>query len=225
MNKNFTIDVTNDINNFIEDTQKNYIKYCNYPQILKVNENDRIPLLVYIWKNNTLINLIKKVQEKFPQYDYTILNYICNIENARITNYCHMQRYLKDFKNRGIANFVQYYTSEESQSFYNKNYKKNQKWARLVHIEDMVHATNIFKRNDNSFSNYIYSTPIISCDDKNIDKIFLFKNGNYIEMGISEFKTYCEQKNIIYPLWLPPEENKVRIQKRLELMKKINKSK
>ena len=203
------IDVTDKINLFIEKMKTEYKEICIYPELQGIDEQDRFPLLECIYRNSLRIGFAKFIKDsKFPQYDSELLDYICAIESARVTDFIRMKNAIeeqkvflriRDFKNplkNKKKGFVFVVNRPGNPDF------KPDNILRLVKVEDMVKATFVYKDNKTKrIYYYMYSSPQNKIQDaEGIEKLFVFIKDKYVLMTTKEFDAYCEENNFENPL-------------------------
>ena len=218
---NIGIDVSDKVADFRKYMETNYNEICKYPEFDLIKEEDKISLLNSIWDKWSLVGdkPIKQIAAQYPQYEYSNLEIIYAIESGRVTDYCHMQTAHNDLQKRGWADFVEYYIADES--FEDKSKGEIRKdWIRLVKIEDMVKCSNIYIKPNGKYCHYIFKYIMGTINGtRYLKNVYLYSNGEYIKMTPKEFKQYCKENDLIYPLWLPPKEAKEAGAKMLATMK------
>lgn len=187
------IDVTEEMDLIIEFLVNNYKIFCNYKQILEIEEKDRLELMRYIWEHWDVRINYKKLAEKFPQYRSSLLQDISLIETMRRYTFYKVQ----EFKDRGWDKEPLIKISGFDYTFLNSDVKFCTintmidvcDWS-IEHFEE-DHTGCCFLEMPCSIFNIL--------DDKLPEKIFLFKNKNFEEVSLKELKQFCKENNYEYP--------------------------
>lgn len=197
------IDASSEMNAIFNDLIKNYKDYCNYDEILRINEKDRLPILQFIWSkwmvHGRSIELDLKYQ--YEQYDFKDIQIITLKEHKRI-----MAIYkAESFKNMGIY-FVEYYSDAE-RNYFRMHPKEHKNWIRLCAVDDIPKVMDVWYCEDGHIDKYTFdfkAPPLFCIVEKRkhiifppgIDYVEFWRNGKINKMAIEDFYEFCEENNI-----------------------------
>lgn len=198
------IDGSKEIGIIINDLKNSYQKFTQYDEFLRIDESDRLQLLQDVWDNFDFVNADKKIIKKYPQYNENDLELITHKEKQRITTIHRMNRYIE-----AKEQFLEIYSNKERNEQYKDYPKINKKVIKLCYPKDMPKLFNVWRNEDGRIERYNFNG-VSDKDTRYTKEIYLFQNSDYIKMSVSEFKEFCKQNNLIYPLWLPPKEREDR---------------
>ena len=165
---------------------KHYLEYCNYEEILKINEEDRLPLMQLIWQHWGKRGVKKKIKEKYPQYKKADTDFICIKENARIYAYYHWIEHQKNYGCSGVLIKIGLYDD----------------WrTRFCDIKDEINVFNTWEDEFEITQNSLLVFPYGRYDTIKLETeyIYFWRNGEYIKMTPEEFKKFCKVNNYDYP--------------------------
>ena len=75
----------------------NYQDFITYPAIQQIADEDRLPLMQYIWKHWDNRIDYEKLYAKYSQYNKEILNRIEKVESARCHMYLKCQEFMEEY--------------------------------------------------------------------------------------------------------------------------------
>ncbi len=185
-NKNsvYIINSENEMKDICEYLSRNYKDFCIYPQILRINENERLPILQYIWKDWENYGTQKRIIEKYSQYSKKDLRYICRIEQARIYTYYHWQEDKKNFGKSNVLIKIRLYED----------------WrTRFCDISDEINVFNSWLNIEEVTHNSMRVCSSIIQEKLQTEYIYFWRNGDYLKMTPPEFKIFCQKNNYAYP--------------------------
>lgn len=182
------IDVTNEMNEIFTYLAANYQSFCNYPQIKKIKENDRLKIMKYMWKHwDTRIN-DKEMREEFPEYDKELLNEIRDVEENRCYTYFKVQEFKEHQWEKESLIKIGYLPYEYGTA------------VGICTIDSMVNVYRWYLQKYNieeQFPNYLEMpenwSDIPEC------KIYLFKDNDFQQVTLKELKSFCKKNKYKYP--------------------------
>lgn len=181
-----TIDVTEELKIAFKEAINDWQSFLNYDEILRIDENDRLPLLKFIWSNGTrrseyIYDDLRFVE--FPQYNSQDLRLIAHIESFRINTYLKKNKWKE-----GGCIFVRYYSNRDASE---KNI------IRLCHINDMPFVLKEW-HTENGYTDWYYFSPIITniYKDNSIEKIYYWSCGKELEFNKEMFKNFIALSNV-----------------------------
>lgn len=197
------IDISDEMNNIIQDRLNNFEKYLNYDEILHIKEEDRLPLLQYIWGNwylhsSSIFDTLKFV---FFEYDSKDIEIIVMKEHKKLIATFKA----KNYKDKGV-DFLEYYSNEERHNS-NANSKEVKNWIRICYVEDMPNITDAWFIDEKHIDKYTFLITMPNLysrlnNRKSItlkqqpEFVELWLNGKINKMSTEEFYEYCEENNI-----------------------------
>ena len=87
------IDAGNEIDEEIAKLIDNFSEFCNYKELLKIEEKDRLPICRYIWNDWGYRGTEKDLRKKYPQYDKDLIYDITIIEQNRLHTHYKMREF------------------------------------------------------------------------------------------------------------------------------------
>lgn len=197
--ENPVIDVSSEMNVIINDLIKHYQDYCNYDEILRISEKDRLPILQYIWSKWTVhsSSIEKDLKYTYPQYDFKDIRLITHKEHKRIVN-LHKQKQAIEMFESGNKNcfFLQPFTTFSSNEERNRNANKN-----ICLIYDIHKISDVWINSKGYLDYYFFGV----CTGKiNPDALKYYKfwvNGDIKHLTEQEFLEWCKGYGIDYPLY------------------------
>lgn len=197
------IDVSDDMDIIIKELTKHYKNVCNYDEILRINEKDRLPILQYIWNKWAVhgSSIEKDLINKYPQYYSKDISLIAFKEHKRIMS-VHKA---KQFKELGVY-FVEYYSDAE-RNHYRMHPEEHKNWIRLCTVDDIPKVMDVWYCEDGHIDKYSFdfkAPPLFCIVEKRkhiifppgIDYVEFWRNGKINKMAIEDFYEFCEENNI-----------------------------
>lgn len=190
-NKQITvIDVSDEMDRVFNYLTTNFEKWCNYPQILQIDAEDRLHVMQYMWNHWDIRINEKKMCQEFNQYDKELLNEIRDVEENRRYTFFKMQ----EFKERGW----------EREPLVKTGWMPYEYGTALgiCTIESMPYVFEWYLSKYNTeeqFPNYLeMPSDCFAAEIPNYD-IYLFKNNDFHKVTSQELKIFCKENRYSYP--------------------------
>ena len=185
------IDVSDEMDEEITKLVNSFSEFCNYKELLKIEEKDRLPICKYIWANWDGRGTEKNLKKNYPQYDKDLIDDITIIEQSRLDTYYKMREF------RELCNDSQ--PSLVKCGFAPYPYSTG---IILCTIEGMIDIFNWYLQQyeeEGSFPNYLLM-PAVYFKEKLPDcHIYLLENNDLKKVTPQELKQFCKQNNCNYP--------------------------
>ena len=177
------IDATKEMNAVCKYLASHYLEYCNYDEILNIEEKDRLPIMKYIWQHWETRNVEKNIIKKYPEYDEEDLEFIVQRETNRVYIYYHWQEHKKNWKDSKIL--AKIHLSSD--------------WrTRLCSIKDEIE---VFNYHIDEEAHICFTVMPSSYTTLQTEYVYFWQNGEYLKFTPSEFKKFCKANKFIYPFY------------------------
>lgn len=211
----FVIDASSEMNAIIKDLTRNYKDYCNYDEILRINEKDRLPILQYIWSKWAVHSsgIEKDLKYTFPQYDLKDIRLITHKEHIRINTVYKQQKAIEMFEGGSqdcllLQPFATFSCSEEENQWRmelgdNPSYEDLHKnFSRhLCLIYDMQRISNVWYNPKGYIDSYFFGIFTDKIKPKDLGYYKFWINGEIKQLNEAEFLEWCKSYGIDYPLY------------------------
>lgn len=196
-NKVPTIDCTNEYNLAFNYLTENWLKYTRYEEFLSLDENDRFPILTFIYEcfNYHPSIIAKNLAKKYPQYEKKLLHFISWIESARIMRKVHNIRN----KERGTRYY--YITSHQENAELNNT---------IISIDDTDKINECWINDQGVWCRYFYTELFFTLDNyqKDLSIIKIFHNDKLHIFKRKDFIKYCEENGLNIKLRKTPQSKR-----------------
>lgn len=212
---NLIIDVSSEMNAIIKNLTRNYKDYCNYQEILHIDEKDRLPILQYIWSKWMVhgSNIEKDLKYTYPQYDFNDIRLITYKEHKRINTIYKQQKAIEMFEDGSkdcllLQPFATFSCSEEENQW-RKELKSNPSYEdlrknfsrHLCLIYDMYKISDTWYRADGIIDSYRFGVFTDKIKPQDLKHYKFWINGELKQLNETEFLEWCKSYGIDYPLY------------------------
>lgn len=211
------IDASSEMNAIIKDLTRNYKDYCNYDEILRINEKDRLPILQYIWSKWAFhgSSIEKDLKYTYPQYDFKDIRLITYKESDRLISIYKQQEAIKSFESVGknciwIQPFATFSSCEEENSKRKpydsyidyKDYREKTKYDKnLCLIYDVHKISDVWYHPKGHIDSYFFGVLTDKIKPQDLKYYKFWVNGEIKQLNEQEFLNWCKSYNIDYPLY------------------------
>lgn len=185
------IDVGVEMDGEIAKLVERFSEFCNYKELLKIEEKDRFPICKYIWENWEYRGTEKKLRKNYPQYDKDLLYDITIIEQNRLHIYYKMREFkeLYDDLQPSLVNcgFAPYPYSTG---------------VILCTIDSMIDIFNWYLQQYEevgSFPNYLLTLSGPFKENFPDCNVYMLENNDLKKVTPQELKQFCKKNNYKYP--------------------------
>ena len=185
------IDVSDEANKIIVYLTKNYQNFCNYPQILQINEADRLEILSHIWGAWDLHLSEKDFKTKFSKYDSYLLNQIYLVESGRFGAYLQKEEIKENNCHKKLIEISDFNTYE---------YDKYCLWKDIINVSE-----HYIQQAANDSEEDIYRIPVPNFIPKpgeyfkeELDYAYIWIDNKFVKMNEKEIERFCSENKIEY---------------------------
>lgn len=164
---------------------ENWQDYITYPAIQQIKEEDRLPLMQYIWKHWSLRIDFKKLYAKYPQYSQEIIDRVEKVEAARFHMYFKHQEFWNNYLENNTKTLIEVMPVSGTGKYY------------FCLLQDMYDVFDYYIKSTEDyefshFPNYLAHWGYIS-EDK---EIFFFANDKFIQIDKKRLLKLCKDVGI-----------------------------
>ena len=185
------IDVSDEANKIIVYLTKNYQNFCNYPQILQINEADRLEILSHIWGAWDLHLSEKDFKTKFSKYDSYLLNQIYLVESGRFGAYLQKEEIKENNCHKKLIEINDFNTYE---------YNKYCLWKDIINVSEYY----ILQTTKNPEED-IHRIPVPNFIPKpggyfkeELDYAYIWIDNKFVKLNEKEIERFCYENKIKY---------------------------
>lgn len=185
------IDATKEMNNVINYLEQHYETFCNYKEILQINEVDRLPMLKWMWKKWEYHISEKSLKKKFSKYNIDLIFRIFLIENGRVHAFYKQQEFTNmwnDSKNKPLV-WVYYC-----------DYMQHQYICRIEDIPLVYnYVINNWEEDDDVIPDFFLAPKDMFLEECKYDILYVWGVDSFNGMPPEQLKKYCKKANLAYP--------------------------
>lgn len=212
---NITIDSSSEMNRIMQHLIKRYKDYCNYDEILHIDEKDRLPILKYIW-NKWMVHgssIEKDLKYTYQQYDFKDIRLIANKEHNRMNAIYKQQKAIEMFEDGSkdcllLQPFATFSCCEEENQWRmelgdNPSYENLHKnFSRhLCLIYDMHKISDTWYRTNGVIDHYFFGVFTDKIKPQDLKHYKFWVNGELKQLNETEFLKWCKRYGIDYPIY------------------------
>lgn len=193
------IDASNDMNDITKDLIKNYKSYCNYDEILRINEKDRLPILQFIWSKWMVhgSSIEKDLQIQYEQYDLKDIRLIVQKEHKRVINLRKQKQAIIDFEKSDKEMFLlQPFMDFSSSAERNRGDDK-----KLCLVYDIHKISDAWYTSEGYIDSFFFGVFTSRIKPRDLRYYKFWVNGEIKHLSEPEFLEWCKSYNIDYPLY------------------------
>lgn len=191
------IDASKDMQQIIKELSKQYKDFCNYPEILNIEEKERKALLKKLWGSWALHLDYEKFAEKYPQYNKRDMMYIATKEHGRINCLYHQRKYIETWKKTGYNALLKFNMDFCPFAIFNNNND-----LCLIYDMNKVFECKWIERNGKEWIEHTSFRMLMKkFKPEDLKKYNFWVNGEIKKLTPEEFLSWLKKYNIDYPLY------------------------
>lgn len=199
------IDVSSEVRLIIKNLEENYKEICKYPEILKIDEKNRLPILQFIWGGWFIHDgREKSLKYLFPQYKDVL-----RLINAKETNRIVVMLHQKNFQGlKDLFPFARFSCHKEENIWRmeldsNADYKQINKTfsKQLCFVTDINKIADVWLTSEGYLDRYFFSPFTNQITHKSLKSYKFWINGEIKNLSVVNFVEECLRRGIKYPLF------------------------